>query len=37
MVHFPRYMNAFKQEKQADTISALHGKLENRNLYGLGG
>lgn len=37
MVHFPHYINAFMWEKQADTISALHGKLENRNQYGLEG
>lgn len=37
VVHFPHYTNEFKWEKQADIISTLHGKLENRNQYGLEG
>lgn len=37
MVHFPHYTNAFKWEKQADIISTLSGRLENRNQYGLEG
>lgn len=37
MVHFLHYINVFKWEKQADIISTLHGKLENRNQHKLKG